>query len=150
MCIRDRIIKPQLILADEPTGALDSRASDELLNLFTQINQSGQTVLMVTHSVKAASSAKRVLFIKDGQVFHQIYRGCQTNEEMYQKITAALTVLTTGDVYKRQGLRENDKNHVPSEYITPCLSFPIFESYVSPSLLSIFYYYSFFRPASVV
>ncbi|MBS5387993.1 MAG: ABC transporter ATP-binding protein [Clostridiales bacterium] len=97
---RALIIKPQLILADEPTGALDSRASDELLNLFTQINQSGQTVLMVTHSVKAASSAKRVLFIKDGQVFHQIYRGCQTNEEMYQKITAALTVLTTGGELK--------------------------------------------------
>ena len=80
---RALIIKPQLILADEPTGALDSRSSDELLQLFTQINQNGQTILMVTHSVKAASNAKRVLFIKDGQVFHQIYRGCQTNEEMY-------------------------------------------------------------------
>lgn len=97
---RALIIKPQLILADEPTGALDSRSSDELLQLFTQINQNGQTILMVTHSVKAASNAKRVLFIKDGQVFHQIYRGCQTNEEMYQKITAALTVLTTGGELK--------------------------------------------------
>ena len=93
---RALITRPQLILADEPTGALDSRSSDELLSLFTQINQGGQTVLMVTHSVKAASNAKRVLFIKDGLVFHQIYRGNQTNEEMYQKITAALTVLTTG------------------------------------------------------
>ena len=94
------IIKPQLILADEPTGALDSRSSDELLQIFKQINQNGQTILMVTHSVKAASNAKRVLFIKDGQVFHQIYRGCQTNEEMYQNITAALTVLSTGGELK--------------------------------------------------
>ena len=93
---RALITNPQIILADEPTGALDSKSSDELLNLFTQINQNGQTILMVTHSVKAASNAKRVLFIKDGQVFHQIYRGNQTNEEMYQKITAALTVLSTG------------------------------------------------------
>ena len=93
---RALITKPQIILADEPTGALDSKSSDELLNLFTQINQNGQTILMVTHSVKAASNAKRVLFIKDGQVFHQIYRGNQTNEEMYQKITASLTVLSTG------------------------------------------------------
>lgn len=93
---RALITKPQLILADEPTGALDSRASDDLMELFTQINQDGQTILMVTHSVKAASNAKRVLFIKDGEVFHQIYRGNLTNEEMYQKIAASLTVLTTG------------------------------------------------------
>lgn len=93
---RALITKPQLILADEPTGALDSRAADDLMQLFTAINQSGQTILMVTHSVKAASSANRVLFIKDGQVFHQIYRGNLTNEEMYQKIAASLTVLTTG------------------------------------------------------
>ena len=71
---RALVTKPQLILADEPTGALDSRASDELLNLFGAINQDGQTILMVTHSVKAASTAKRVLFIKDGEVFHQLYR----------------------------------------------------------------------------
>ena len=90
------ITRPQLILADEPTGALDSRASDDLMNLFNTINQNGQTILMVTHSVKAASSANRVMFIKDGQVYHQIYRGNQTNEEMYQKISAALTVLITG------------------------------------------------------
>ncbi|GAA0796447.1 ABC transporter ATP-binding protein [Clostridium sp. AF19-22AC] len=93
---RALITKPQLILADEPTGALDSRASDDLMELFTQINQDGQTILMVTHSVKAASNANRVLFIKDGEVFHQIYRGNLTNEEMYQKIAASLTVLTTG------------------------------------------------------
>lgn len=93
---RALITNPKLILADEPTGALDSRAADELMRLFTAVNQGGQTILMVTHSVKAASSANRVLFIKDGQVFHQIYRGNLTNEEMYQKITASLTVLTTG------------------------------------------------------
>ncbi len=93
---RALITKPQLILADEPTGALDSRASDDLLGLFGEINRGGQTILMVTHSVKAASTANRVLFIKDGEVFHQIYRGNQSNEEMYQSISAALTALTTG------------------------------------------------------
>ena len=87
---------PQIILADEPTGALDSKAADELMRIFGQINQEGQTILMVTHSVKAASHAGRVLFIKDGEVFHQIYRGNQSDEEMYQKITASLTVLMTG------------------------------------------------------
>ena len=93
---RALVTKPQLILADEPTGALDSRASDELLNLFSAINQDGQTILMVTHSVKAASTAKRILFIKDGEVFHQLYRGNLTNEQMYQKISDTLTALTTG------------------------------------------------------
>lgn len=93
---RALITRPQLILADEPTGALDSRSAEELMNLFAGMNQEGQTILMVTHSIKAASSAKRVLFIKDGQVFHQIYRGNLSSEEMYQKISSALTVLTTG------------------------------------------------------
>ena len=93
---RALVTKPQLILADEPTGALDSRASDELLNLFGAINKDGQTILMVTHSVKAASTAKRVLFIKDGEVFHQLYRGNLTNEQMSQKISDTLTALTTG------------------------------------------------------
>lgn len=93
---RALITRPQLILADEPTGALDSRAAEELLRLFAAINQDGQTILMVTHSVKAASSARRVLFIKDGIVFHQLYRGNLTNEQMYQKIADTLTVLTTG------------------------------------------------------
>ena len=93
---RALITEPKLILADEPTGALDSRASDELLRLFAEINQSGQTILMVTHSVKAASTANRVLFIKDGEVFHQLYRGADTNEQFYQKISDALTMLTTG------------------------------------------------------
>lgn len=93
---RALITNPQLILADEPTGALDSRASAELLSLFGEINRSGQTILMVTHSVQAACHAGRVLFIKDGQVFHQIYRGESTREEMYQKISQTLTILTTG------------------------------------------------------
>ena len=88
--------EPQLILADEPSGALDSKAADSLMNLFTTINQEGQTIVMVTHSVKAASSAKRVLFIKDGKVFHQLYRGNLTNEEMYERISDTLKILTTG------------------------------------------------------
>lgn len=93
---RALITHPKLILADEPTGALDSKATDELLRLFAEINRSGQTILMVTHSVKAASHASRVLFIKDGEVFHQIYRGDSTSEQLYQKISDTLTMLTTG------------------------------------------------------
>ena len=93
---RALITNPKLILADEPTGALDSKASDELLNLFGEINNAGQTILMVTHSVKAASRANRVLFIKDGEVFHQIYRGDNTNEGLYQMISDTLTMLANG------------------------------------------------------
>lgn len=93
---RALITNPSIILADEPTGALDSKSSDELLRLFKEINKSGQTILMVTHSVKAASNASRVLFIKDGIVYHQIYRGDATNEEMYQKISDSLTLLAQG------------------------------------------------------
>lgn len=93
---RALITNPRLILADEPTGALDSRSTDELLQLFTKINQAGQTIVMVTHSVKAASHAGRVLFIKDGEVFHQLYRGNGTNEEMYQRISDTQTLLATG------------------------------------------------------
>ena len=81
---------------DEPTGALDSRASKALLDLFTGINEDGQTIVMVTHSVRAASTAKRVLFIKDGEVFHQLYRGNLSEDEMYQKISDTLSVLATG------------------------------------------------------
>lgn len=93
---RALITQPQLILADEPTGALDSRSTDQLLDLFQSINEDGQTIVMVTHSTKAASHAKRVLFIKDGEVFHQIYKANMSDEEMYAKISAALTVLATG------------------------------------------------------
>ncbi len=90
------ITNPKLVLADEPTGALDSRATDELLRLFGKINEDGRTIVMVTHSVKAASHAGRVLFIRDGQVFHQLYRGEQRNEQFYQKISDTLTMLATG------------------------------------------------------
>lgn len=93
---RALITAPQLVLADEPTGALDSRATDRLLELFTKVNAGGQTILMVTHSVKAASHASRVLFIRDGAIFHQIYRGEASDEQMYQKISDTLTLLATG------------------------------------------------------
>lgn len=90
------ITQPKLILADEPTGALDSRSADELLDLFGELNGEGQTILMVTHSVKAASRANRVLFIRDGEVFHQIYKANRNDEQMYQLISDTLTVLATG------------------------------------------------------
>ena len=93
---RALITRPQLILADEPTGALDSRATDSLLRLFGEINEDGQTILMVTHSVKAASHAARVMFIKDGEVFHQLYRGLDGAEGLYQRISDTLTVIATG------------------------------------------------------
>ena len=93
---RALITDPKLILADEPTGALDSKATDELLRLFGDINFDGQTILMVTHSVKAASHAGRVLFIKDGEVFHQIYKGNKTDEQLYQMISDTLIMLATG------------------------------------------------------
>ena len=93
---RALITNPKLILADEPTGALDSHSTDELLRLFEEINRQGQTILMVTHSVKAASSASRVLFIRDGEAYHQIYRGEDSSEQLYQKISDTLTMLATG------------------------------------------------------
>lgn len=97
---RALITNPQLILADEPTGSLDSKATDSLLRLFDEINDDGQTILMVTHSTKAASHAKRVLFIKDGEVFHQIYKSNMTNEEMFAKISDTLTMLATGGEHR--------------------------------------------------
>ena len=93
---RALITDPKLILADEPTGALDSQSSAELLRVFSKMNRNGQTILMVTHSADAASHAGRVLFIRDGVVFHQIYRGDATNEELYKKIADTLTMLRTG------------------------------------------------------
>ena len=93
---RALITNPELVLADEPSGALDSHAADGLMKLFGEINEEGQTIVMVTHSVKAACSAKRVLFIKDGEVFHEIYRGESTDEQLYQKISDTLTMLATG------------------------------------------------------
>ncbi|MDR7856812.1 ABC transporter ATP-binding protein [Tissierella sp.] len=93
---RALITDPEIILADEPTGALDSRSSEGLLKIFSEINNEGQTILMVTHSTKAASNAKRVLFIRDGEAFHQLYKASQSNEEMYQKISDTLTLIATG------------------------------------------------------
>ena len=90
------ITNPKLVLADEPTGALDSLSTDELLRVFGKINESGRTIVMVTHSVKAASHASRVLFIRDGEIFHQLYRGEQRNEQFYQKISDTLTMLAIG------------------------------------------------------
>lgn len=93
---RALITDPKLVLADEPTGELDSRSADDLLRIFSQINEEGQTILMVTHSIKAASHANRVLFIKDGTIFHQIYKGALSNEAMYQKISHTLNIIATG------------------------------------------------------
>ena len=93
---RALITDPQLILADEPTGALDSRSSDALLELFGALNDAGQTILMVTHSVKAASHAGRVLFLRDGQVYHQLYRGGESQEAQFRRISDTLTVLAGG------------------------------------------------------
>ena len=90
------ITNPRLLLADEPTGALDSKATDELLRLFDDVNRVGHTIIMVTHSVKAASHAGRVLFIRDGVVFHQIYRGECSDQQLYKKISDTLTMLRTG------------------------------------------------------
>lgn len=92
---RALITNPQIVLADEPTGALDSKASDALLKLFGDFNEEGQTILMVTHSTKAASCANRIMFIKDGEVFNQIYRGSMDNDEMFQKISDTLTAMAT-------------------------------------------------------
>ncbi|MBQ0109372.1 MAG: ABC transporter ATP-binding protein [Clostridiales bacterium] len=94
------ITDPRIILADEPTGALDSKATDELLRLFTEINNAGQTILMVSHSVKAASASSRVLFIKDGEVFHQLYRGEDSADSFFRKISDTLTMLESGGAEK--------------------------------------------------
>ena len=93
---RALITKPDLLLADEPTGALDSSSASQMLDIFEEINKNGQTILMVTHSIVAASHAKRVLFIKDGEVYHQIYRGDASEQQMYQSISDTLTRLQVG------------------------------------------------------
>ncbi|MBQ7719069.1 MAG: ATP-binding cassette domain-containing protein, partial [Clostridia bacterium] len=92
---RALITDPKLILADEPTGALDSRSTDELLKVFSDVNEKGQTIVMVTHSLRAASRAGRVLFIRDGEIFHQLYRGGCTQDEFYRRISDTLTVLSS-------------------------------------------------------
>lgn len=94
---RALITNPEIILADEPTGALDSKSSSQVLDTFSQINRNGQTILMVTHSAKAASHADRILFIKDGEIFHQLYRGDLSNSKMFEKISNTLTLLAGGE-----------------------------------------------------
>ncbi|MBY7141983.1 ABC transporter ATP-binding protein [Virgibacillus sp. NKC19-3] len=94
---RALIADPELVLADEPTGALDSKSTEDLLHHFDQINAEGQTILMVTHSIKAASHAERVLFIKDGNVFHELHKGENSNEEMFQRISHTLAILASGE-----------------------------------------------------
>ncbi|WP_454967905.1 ABC transporter ATP-binding protein [Gemella sanguinis] len=91
------ITNPSLILADEPTGALDSKSTDQLLNVFDKLNEVGQTIIMVTHSVKTAARAKRVLFIKDGVVFHELRKGNATTNEMFQKINDTLSLMQAGE-----------------------------------------------------
>ena len=93
---RALITNPEIILADEPTGALDSKSSGQLLDIFSRVNQKGQTILMVTHSVNAASHAGKILFIKDGEIFHQLHRGSFSNEDMFEKISNTLTVIASG------------------------------------------------------
>lgn len=95
---RALITRPQLVLADEPTGALDSRSSENLLQLFQEVNQQNQTIIMVTHSAIAASHANRILFIKDGQVFHQLYKGQKTHDELLSDISKTMTTLLTKGV----------------------------------------------------
>ncbi|MCI9007121.1 MAG: ABC transporter ATP-binding protein [Lachnospiraceae bacterium] len=101
---RALITNPDLVLADEPTGALDSRASGKLLGLLEEVNREGQTILMVTHSIQAASHAGRVLFIKDGSVFHQIYKGERSYDAMYRMISDTLTVLQTEPVRQKEAI----------------------------------------------
>ena len=112
---RALITSPQIVLADEPTGALDSKASDRLLGIFAQVNADGQTILMVTHSIQAASRAGRVLFIKDGCVFNQIYRGRLSDEEMYRKISDTLTVLQTENARRRDNGQKDSPAHMPAD-----------------------------------
>ena len=93
---RALITQPEILLADEPTGALDSRASARLLELFEAINREGQTIVMVTHSVEAASHAGRVLFLRDGRVYHQLFREGESREHQVRRISDVLTGLTQG------------------------------------------------------
>ena len=89
------ITQPSLLLADEPTGALDSKSSAMILDQFETINRQGQTILMVTHSTTAASKAKRVLFIRDGILYHQLFRGDKTDTAFFQQISDTLTAMAS-------------------------------------------------------
>lgn len=85
--------EPKLLLADEPTGALDSKSANIMMELMEKIHKQGQTVFMVTHSVKSAAFASRVLFIKDGIVYHEIYKGDLSRGEFAKKIHEAQVFL---------------------------------------------------------
>ena len=93
---RALITHPDLLLADEPTGALDSNTSNEILELFDEVNANGQTIIMVTHSAAAASHAKRTLFIKDGRIYHELYRGDLSLKDYQQQISQTMMTLTNG------------------------------------------------------
>ncbi len=93
---RALITHPDLLLADEPTGALDSNTSNEILELFDDVNANGQTIIMVTHSAAAASHAKRTLFIKDGRIYHELYRGDLSLKDYQQQISQTMMTLTNG------------------------------------------------------
>lgn len=94
---RALIAQPKLLLADEPTGALDSKTSKNLMKLFREINQNNQTILMVTHSNIDASYAERVIFIKDGKLYHEIYRGEESRDEYQKRIADSLAILNGRD-----------------------------------------------------
>ena len=93
---RALITRPQVLFADEPTGALDSGSTEELLRLFGTVNGAGQTIVMVAHSVRAASCAGRVLFLRDGAVAQELTRGTDTETAFYRRIADALTASQTG------------------------------------------------------
>lgn len=93
---RALITSPDILLADEPTGALDSRTSEKILKIFENIEHKGQTILMVTHSAKAAAHASRVLFIRDGEVYHELYRANKKEDEFYEEIQNTLTIMERG------------------------------------------------------
>ena len=138
---RALITNPELVLADEPSGALDSHAADGLMKLFGEINEEGQTIVMVTHSVKAACSAKRVLFIKDGEVFHQLYRGSLGRDEMYQKIVENRSVKDTdargtAQIVGLSAIKYGDlSNQASKDYIFDVERFTSFEGNTGPYIL---------------
>ena len=138
---RALITNPELVLADEPSGALDSHAADGLMKLFGEINEEGQTIVMVTHSVKAACSAKRVLFIKDGEVFHQLYRGSLGRDEMYQKIVENRSVKDTdargtAQIVGLSAIKYGDlSNQASKDYVFDVERFTSFEGNTGPYIL---------------
>ena len=97
---RAMITDPSLLLADEPTGALDSKSASNTLDLFDKINQNGQTILMVTHSTVAARRVKRVRFMKDGLIYNQLYREGRSDQQMFELISETLTAMANrGEIH---------------------------------------------------